>query len=1138
MFSRTIRKKSQATVAKKIKDIYQTVSSYLATAVEVLTSTLKTSPGKLPAKPLQFLPIVNGTARYLALMDGGSELNMISEELLPELRNYKPKELPLTRVFGAFSGAEEPSPWIDMEIILPNGKRITVPFAVVKNRKNMIVLGMEFFHEYKAAQDYAIATLRTKLGTFALVERRPFRLHACTAEIKEEQPTEDLQQLIPLLDTSLTDEQKEECRQVLWEYRDLWQGDPRGKVKGVSHHIRLTSRKPIVHRPRVVTEEQKLCIKQELDKMLEEGVVRPSDSPYAQEVVMVLKKTKDWRFCADYRDLNKVTVVDKYPLPRISDLIRAVHGSAHFVALDLRAGYWQVPMEPSSIKYTAFRCFLGLYEFLVMPFGLTNAPATFQRLMDLLLGDLRFAGVLCYMDDILVHSPTFEGTLNRLRRVLSRLRAANITINMPKSSFFPTELRYLGQMIRNGQLTPDPKKLETLKKIKTPATVHDVRSMLGFFGYYQAYIPNYAIIMEPLYRLLRQQKNCKKANAVTRIQWTEEHQEAIEKARNLLLDATLVMPDASDTYLIETDASGTAVAAILNVKQGEEWRPVEYYSKTLNKVQRNWPTREREAYAIIIGLQKFDCYVRGRPTTIVTDHQSLQWLMDAQKGKLARWASLLSEYPLTILHRRGTELVHVDYLTRHIEEPEEMVQDRMCYYTSTSSIPSLQDILEAQAATDIPVGKGFIMKEKTTYYHGLIWVPPALRTTIIAACHSVAPFHHPGIKKTRRLIQRTFNWPGLQTDVVKYLQSCLHCRRARSGKERLQGLQRAHPVPLAFELVYMDLWQVKYDEQHYHVLTMIDQATKWVECATVSDLSAPTIASAFMTQWIYRFGAPRRLVTDNGKSFCNAFMDRLMARIGVTRLTTTPYHPEGNAVIESFHRTLNQGFRHLNHKALPFQEALGMILFGYRVNIHVTTGNSPAFLTYGQDPQLVPDQDWRMEITLSTQERLKYLAALRLEVQLKAYQTALRDVTLKNKERQPTEFELFQLVLCHLHPTERVKYKVAYYKAIPRWTLPHRVVRVLPSKQSALVKCLITGDIRQVHIQDVRFVLPPDGPIQEEEWRSILQEEVLTMYDQETAARVMNLFFEELQEPQRGVPEEDSDKIRPTRKRRRVTPEV
>lgn len=1080
---------------------------------------------------LQFLPFTNGNASFLALVDGGAQLNVLDRSLLPKFTNYCHVDAPSTRVWSFNHPEAEQSEWIDAEITLPNHQTLTVPFALVSNHPNLIILGMPFNKQVSGVQDFRNAILQTRIGTFALVERKPNRrLEAQVGMLSAEQP-------FISLPTNLNEEQQNKCKQLLEEFRDLWGEGRRGKVTGITHCIRLSHERPIVHRPRQITEEQKRCVKKEVDDMLEAGVIRPSDSPYANETVMVLKKTGDWRFCGDYRDLNKITIPDKYPLPRINDLIRSIYGSHYFATIDLRSGYWQVPLEPSSIKYTAFRCFLGLYEFIVMPFGLTNAPATFQRMMDYLFGDLRFAGVLTYLDDILVHAATFEETLIQLRVVFTRLRKANLTINLPKCQFFPAVLKYLGQIIEKGQLKPDPKKVEALDRLKTPATVHDIRSLLGFFGYYSHFIKNYATIMEPIYDLLRGQKNSKRSNAVTAIQWTDEHQTAVHEARRQLVDATLFMPAAVDTYQVETDASSTAIAAILSCLHEGQWKPVEFYSKTLSKTERNWPTREREAYAIIKGIQRFKHYLWGRPFTLITDHESLQWIFDAKFGKVSRWASLLGDYPMTVIHRRGRELVHVDYLTRHVvEEPDGLIEDHMCFYTTAvTPLPTLREILAAQANITAPVGKGFIKHDGVVYYHGLVWVPPALRTPLIAACHSVAPFHHPGIKKTKSLILRTFNWPALHRDVANYRLSCIHCRRARSGRERLQGLQRIHPTTPPFEVLYMDLWQATYDSKVYHVLTIIDHATKWVECIIVPDQKATTIAQAFLVRWIYKYSPPKTLVTDRGTPFCNAVMDYVTAKLGITRLTTTPYHPEGNAVIESFHRTLNNGFRHINQQALPFEEALEMILFGYRAVIHNSLGTSPSQMTFGQDPQLPPDHDWRMETALPMQERLKFLTNLRLEVQLRAYQTALRQMDAKNKDRIPIEFQLHQLVLCHLTPVERLRYRSASYKILPRWTLPHRVVRVLPSKQSAMVKCLLTNHIRQVHLQDVRFILPPNGPVQTAEWQQIVMQEAMTMHDPETARQVVALFFEALYEPQRDIPYTTAEQpaIEPTRKRRR-----
>ena len=270
------------------------------------------------------------------------------------------------------------------------------------------------------------------------------------------------------------------------------------------------------------------------------------------------------------------------------------------------------------------------------------------------------------------------------------------------------------------------------------------------------------------------------------------------------------------------------MAGILSVLHDEKPHPVEFYSKTLSNTQQKWPVREREAFAIVASLQKFDRYIRGRLTTVHTDHESLKWMLTSTKGKISRWSSLLAEYLLQIYYKKGSELQHVDFLTRSLDaEPDGTVQDCTCYFTAIlDDLPRLEDIITAQQREEQPTGRNYSTRDGIIYYHGLIWAPPSFRIPIIAACHSLPPFHHPGIKKTKRLIMRVFNWPSLHAHVARHLQSCLSCRRARSGHERLQGLQRAHPIPSIFENVYMDFWECTYASEYYKVLTLIDAFSK------------------------------------------------------------------------------------------------------------------------------------------------------------------------------------------------------------------------------------------------------------------------------------------------------------------------
>lgn len=268
--------------------------------------------------------------------------------------------------------------------------------------------------------------------------------------------------------------------------------------------------------------------------------------------------------------------------------------------------------------------------------------------------------------------------------------------------------------------------------------------------------------------------------------------------------------------------------------------------------------------------------------------------------------------------------------------------------------------------------------------------------------------------------------------------------------------------------------------------------------------------------------------SDKDPSFCGHVIKALTAKLGINRLTSTVYHPEGNATIESFHRVLSTGLRHVNQQHFPFEEALNLVLFGYRATPHSTTTHSPSYLTYGLDPRLASDNDWRSEKTPTNEERFKFLSLLRLDVQLQAQNLINRQNAKKNESRQPVVFEEGQLLLCRLIPLDQLHYKTAYFKAVPRWTLPHRVVRVLPSKKTAIVKSLITQSLREVHIQDVQFIQPPKDEIQRQEWFNQVQDEVKSMYEPADCRDVIESFFEAIDYPQNEQPSHRA-------KRRRVT---
>jgi hypothetical protein len=310
--------------------------------------------------------------------------------------------------------------------------------------------------------------------------------------------------------------------------------------------------------------------------------------------------------------------------------LRSVRGSKAFVALDLRAGYWQISMEEDSIPLTAFRTHRGLFEWTRMPFGLINAPASFQRLMERILGDLRWQGVLVYIDDVLIHTPSNDETLRLLREILSRFRKSRLTIKMGKCDFFPESIEYLGHIVEAGALRPNPKRISVLRLLKPPNSLKELRSILGHFSYYREYIPKFSEMAAPLTQLL------KKTSVFV---WQPEFSQILTYFIDRLATVTLANALETEEFLLETDASEVAVGAVLScrTKHGN-WRPVEFGSRTLAEAERRWPAHEREAYAIVWALDKFDHFLRGRSFRVHTDNKSLVFLSKAKKGKLARWA--------------------------------------------------------------------------------------------------------------------------------------------------------------------------------------------------------------------------------------------------------------------------------------------------------------------------------------------------------------------------------------------------------------------------------------------------------------------------------------------------------------------
>ena len=343
-----------------------------------------------------------------------------------------------------------------------------------------------------------------------------------------------------------------------------------GRTSLVKHHIKLTDPVPFKEAYRRIPPQMYYEVEAHIQEMLDLGAIRPSNSPWASAIVLVRKKDGRLGFCIDLRRLNNRTVKDAYSLPKIESILDSLIGAKIFSTLDLKAGYWQVGMAEECKAYTAFTWGpLGFYECDTMPFGATNAPATFQRLMHDCLGDLNMNWCIVYLDDIIIFSDTKEEHLKRLEAVFQKLAAAGLKLKSSKCHFFKEEINYLGHVVSGEGISTNPKKVEAVTKWPMPQTVYDVRSFLGFVGYYRRFIKNFSKIAKPIREVITGLENQSKRTAKkTFIKWTEAADSAFKHLKELCVSTPiLAYPDYQLPFVLHTDSSSEGLGAVLYQKQ-------------------------------------------------------------------------------------------------------------------------------------------------------------------------------------------------------------------------------------------------------------------------------------------------------------------------------------------------------------------------------------------------------------------------------------------------------------------------------------------------------------------------------------------------------------------------------------------
>ena len=498
----------------------------------------------------------------------------------------------------------------------------------------------------------------------------------------EEAETAKLEEMdFGLTNSTLTDSQKDEVRELLNRYKEAFQWDEE-KVSfthKIKHHITLKpGTTPIKQKNRKFSPEQNEFIDKEVRKLVQQDIVSPSQSSWSSRIVLSWEERKQrYRLCLDYRQINSLSVApNAHPLPNIEQLMEQFRGQVYFSVIDLFQGYHQVQLDEESRPITAFATRKGLFEFKRLPFGLNSAPTTYQALMESVLGELHWRCAVVYIDDLIIFASSYTEAFERLEKVLSRLKESGLKLRASKCKLFQEETEFLGFNISKNGIKTCRHITQAILDYPTPKNIKDVQRLLGISNYYRSFIHGHSQILAPIIHLTRKGSN---------FRWTEECDKALDTIKHKLTTPPVRnYYDPSLPIVLTTDASGTGIGATLSqVDEKGKMRLLAYGSRVLKPAEYRWSVTEKEAFAVTFFIKKFRHYL-ANPFVVFSDHHALKYVstMRDSSNKIARWLNYLSQFRFEIHHKGGNsrEMTVADILSRMISGVGKTKEEQIALY--------------------------------------------------------------------------------------------------------------------------------------------------------------------------------------------------------------------------------------------------------------------------------------------------------------------------------------------------------------------------------------------------------------------------------------------------------------------------